>query len=94
MPGAPDGFTDAEELSCVCVRAWNELTVLGAVQRRAAGAESERACASRALDVCGHRGDVVVGGDLVRGAALAHHVRAERSVGDLRPDVDDTRPGL
>ncbi len=39
----------------------------------------------------GHRGDVVRGGLLVIGAAVAHHVQAQRAVRDLHGDVDVVR---
>ena len=39
-------------------------------------------------DELGHRRDVVVGGGLVGGAALAHDERAHRAVRDLRGDVE------
>ena len=48
----------------------------------------------RLLDDSGHRGDVVGGGRLVAGAALAHRVGAHRAVRDLAADVDGERPLL
>ena len=42
----------------------------------------------------GHRGDVVGRGGLAVGAALAHHVEAQRAVGHLSGDVDVERPAV
>ena len=56
--------------------------------------ENPRAPAAIAsLTTCLHGGDVLRGGRLVAGAALAHHVGAHRAVGDLGADVDGPRSG-
>ena len=49
VAGASDRLADAEQFTFVGVRAGHELAVLGAVQRRATGAEPERAGAQRFL---------------------------------------------
>ena len=56
--------------------------------------EAERARLDGLLHDAGHRGDVVVGGRLVAGAALAHRVAAHRAVRDLRAEIDGERPLL
>ena len=75
---------DARELARVDLgrgrrRAARGAMVVAAPGREAGGAGLERRAQQRA-----HRGDVVVGRDLVGDRALAHHVHAQRVVRDLQ----------
>ena len=68
--------------------AWHRLAVDGAVQHGARGGEAERARAKPFLDDVGHGGDVVPGRVLVRRAALAHRIGADRAMRHLCADVE------
>ena len=88
-PGAElaQHLADAEQLVLGRERAGHRLAVDGAVGQRAAGREAERAGRDALAHDRGHRLDVVGGGRLVAGAALAHHVAAHGAVGHLRAEV-------
>ena len=86
---------DAEELVAVGEGAGH------GARRRACGGASSATSRSRARRPGSPRArgarmrvDVVGGRRLVRGAALAHHVGAQRAVGHLRAEVDRVRPPL
>jgi hypothetical protein len=79
---------DADHLVGGGERAGHALAVDGAVEERPRAREAERARGDAVADDRGHRGDVVGRRGLVPRAALAHHVRADGAVRDLRADVE------
>ena len=80
---------DAVELVRLGVCARDEFAAFAAMERRARRGESERSSAECLFREFAHRDDVVRCRDFVRCTAVAHHEGAERTVGDLRPEVDD-----
>ena len=93
VPGVGDGIGDAQQFALVGGGARHQLAVLGAVERRTRGGESEGTGTERVADDAGHAADVVVGCGLVGGTAVAHHVGAHRTVADLGSDVEGARHG-
>ncbi|CAG7209929.1 hypothetical protein PICSAR30_03446 [Mycobacterium avium subsp. paratuberculosis] len=82
------GAAQTEQLLLGGERAGHGLAVHRAVAHRARRGEAERAGLDRLADQPAHRLDVVGGGRLVAGAALAHRVGPDRAVRDLAADVD------
>ncbi len=82
------GGPDAEQLVLGGVGAGDRLAVDGPVGDGARGREAQCAGGDRLLHHLLHGGDVLMGGRLVAGPPLAHHVGAHGAVGDLGPDVD------
>ena len=80
------GLGDGDHLVGAGVGAGDDLALLVAVAVEARRREPERPVGQRAPAELGHAGDVVGGGVVV--AAVAHHVVAQRDVGDLGADVD------
>ena len=85
---------DAEQLVVRGERSRNRLTVDRHVRDRATRREAERAGFDAALHEVGHLLDVGRGRRLVLGAALPHHVAADRAVRHLRADVEEERLAL
>ena len=79
---------DAEELVFGRVGPRHRLAVDREVGDGARGGETERARGDGLLHQCLHALDVGGGRRVVAGAALTHHVRADRAVRDLGADVD------
>ena len=82
---------EAEQLFTRGERSGHRLAVGRPVQERARGGEAERARADGLGDDLRHRRDVLGRGELVGGAALAHHVGADGRVRDLAGEVDRVR---
>ena len=80
------------ELDVAGVGAGHGLAGDRAVEDRARGGEAHRAGGDGLGDEPAHLGDVVGGGVLVAHAALAHHLEAQRAVGELGGDVERVAP--
>ena len=93
-PGAQlgEGAADAEQLVLGGEGAGHGLAVDGEVGDGPRGREAERTGADGFLHQLLHGGDVLGGGHLVPGAAVAHDVGAHRAVGDLRAHVHGPLP--
>ncbi len=87
LPGGADGAGDADQLVGLGGQGRRRLALAGAVVERARGREPERPGGHRLGGQRRHRRDVVGGGGLAGGAALAHHVEAQRPMGHLEGDV-------
>ena len=87
-PAGRHGSAESEQFVFCGERSGNRLAVDGSVAERARRREAERTGLDGLLHEPGHRRDVVGGGGLVAGTALAHRIGAHRAVGDLAADVD------
>jgi hypothetical protein len=86
--GGADGGGDADQLVGLGGERGRGLALAGAVVERARGGEAESAGGDALAGELGHGRDVVGGGGLAGGAALAHDVEAQGAVGHLERHVD------
>ena len=70
------------------IRPRHRFAVDGPVRLGARGRKAQRPSLDRLLHDACHRGDVIGGGGLVAGTAIAHRIAPHRAVGDLGAEVD------
>ncbi len=91
VPDVAHRAADSQQLSLAGESSRHQILVLGAMEHRARGGESQRAGLERIAHEGRHLRDVVGGRFLVARPALAHHVGAQRAVRHLRADVEHAR---
>ena len=86
--GLAHGLGDRRQLGLLGAQGRDAAAVGGAVIERARGREAERAGAQAFDGELGHAPAIRLGGRLAIGAALAHHIDAQRGVRHLGRDID------
>ena len=86
--GLAHGMGDRRQLGLLGAQGRDAAAVGGAMVERARGREAERAGAQAFGGELGHAPAIVLGRRLAVGAALAHHIDAQRRVRHLGRDVD------